>query len=247
MEPRVTAAARLIRDGAEDTRGARFPQALLDGLAELVGATAVCFSELDLRRRRDISFQCSEPAPPSADSASFWQIYPQLRPCHYLYDGDLVRSDVVLLSDFIPDRVLHSSALYHEYLLPGGERHEMYLPLPTAPGCTRVLVFSRWDGDFTESDRDLMTLLRPHLIDGHRAHHRRLTGVPTLTHRQWQVLHAVAAGHSTEQVAAAMCVSPSTVRKHLENIYGRLGVTSRAAAVGRALGSESVARESMAG
>jgi DNA-binding CsgD family transcriptional regulator len=31
-----------------------------------------------------------------------------------------------------------------------------------------------------------------------------------------------------------MCVSPSTVRKHLENIYERLGVSSRAAAIGRA-------------
>ncbi len=38
----------------------------------------------------------------------------------------------------------------------------------------------------------------------------------------------------TDEIAAAMYMSRSTVRKHLENIYERLGVTSRAAAVGRA-------------
>lgn len=246
MEERVTTAARLIRDGAEDTRGAQLPQAVLDGLAQLVGATAVCFSELDLHRRSSISFQTSQPAP-TGDEEAFWRVYPQLRPCHYLYDGSLVRPDVVLLSDFLSDRVLRGTALYREYLLPAGERHEMYLPLPTSPGRTRVLVFCRWDDDFSESDRDLMTLLRPHLIDVHRAHHQRRSHAPTLTSRQWQVLHAVAAGHSTDQVAAAMCITPATVRKHLENIYLRLGVTNRAAAVGRALGAEPALPESMAG
>lgn len=249
MGQQVANAVRLIRTCGEDDRGAHLPQALLDGLNELVRGMCVCFNELDLLHRRQISFQSSEPAPDDdqdEDDDAFWRVYPQLRPCHYLYDGNLTRSDVVLLSDFTPHRALINSALYHDYLLPGGERYEMFVPLPTTPGRTRVLVFSRWDRDYTDADRDLLTLLRPHLRDAHQAHQQRQAGTPTLTQRQWQVLHCLANGHSTDQVAAAMCVSPSTVRKHLENIYERLGVTNRAAAIGTAFALQPAPTEAVA-
>lgn len=238
MSERVADAVRLIRTGFDDDRGAHLPQALLDGLNKLVPGEYVCFSELDLVHRQLVSFQTSEPAPPDdGDSDAFWRVYPELRPCRYLYDGNLTRSDVVLLTDFIPYRELLNTALYREYLLPNSERYSMYVPLSTAPGRTRVLVFCRWDRDFTEADRDLLILLQPHLNGAYQQHQQRRTEQSPLTQRQWQVLHCLADGHSTDQVAAAMCVSPSTVRKHLENIYQRLGVTSRAAAIGRALSS----------
>ncbi|WP_280843769.1 MULTISPECIES: helix-turn-helix transcriptional regulator [unclassified Streptomyces] len=43
----------------------------------------------------------------------------------------------------------------------------------------------------------------------------------------------MAVGMSTAQIAEQLVVSPSTVRKHLENAFGRLGVSSRTAAVAR--------------
>lgn len=44
----------------------------------------------------------------------------------------------------------------------------------------------------------------------------------------------VAAGHTNIQVARRLGISEGTVRSHLENIYERLGVSSRTAAVTRA-------------
>jgi DNA-binding NarL/FixJ family response regulator len=44
-------------------------------------------------------------------------------------------------------------------------------------------------------------------------------------------MHLVAAGHTNAQIARRLGVSEGTVRKHLENIYGRLHVSSRTAAV----------------
>jgi DNA-binding NarL/FixJ family response regulator len=44
----------------------------------------------------------------------------------------------------------------------------------------------------------------------------------------------VAAGHTNLQIASMLHVSKHTVRTHLENIFERLQVTSRAAAVMRA-------------
>jgi DNA-binding CsgD family transcriptional regulator len=62
-----------------------------------------------------------------------------------------------------------------------------------------------------------------------------------LTRRQAEVLRLVALGSSTEQVAAALAISTGTVRKHLEHVYERLGVSSRTAAVATAWAGAEVA------
>ncbi|HEX5918110.1 MAG TPA: helix-turn-helix transcriptional regulator, partial [Nocardioides sp.] len=53
-----------------------------------------------------------------------------------------------------------------------------------------------------------------------------------------RVLSHVAAGRSNAEIAEALFVAPSTVRKHLENVYRKLGVTSRGAAVARLQGRD---------
>jgi DNA-binding CsgD family transcriptional regulator len=57
-----------------------------------------------------------------------------------------------------------------------------------------------------------------------------------LTAREREVLGWVARGKTNAEVAEVLWISPTTVRKHLENIYGKLGVRSRTAAVTRFLG-----------
>lgn len=56
-----------------------------------------------------------------------------------------------------------------------------------------------------------------------------------LTPRQIEVLALVAAGYTNRDIAAALVVSEHTVRRHLQNIFTRLGVTSRAAAAAYAV------------
>lgn len=57
-----------------------------------------------------------------------------------------------------------------------------------------------------------------------------------LTRREREVLSWVARGKTNAQVAELLWLSPSTVRKHLENVYPKLGVNTRTAAVARFLG-----------
>jgi ATP/maltotriose-dependent transcriptional regulator MalT len=52
-----------------------------------------------------------------------------------------------------------------------------------------------------------------------------------LTRRELEVLSLVAQGLSNRQIAERLVVSEHTVHRHLSNIYARLGVSSRAAAV----------------
>ncbi|HEX6871231.1 MAG TPA: helix-turn-helix transcriptional regulator, partial [Micromonosporaceae bacterium] len=59
---------------------------------------------------------------------------------------------------------------------------------------------------------------------------------PRLTRRQLDVVRCAAQGMSNEEIAGRLFITPSTVRKHLENTYARLGVTSRTAAVTRVFG-----------
>ena len=57
-----------------------------------------------------------------------------------------------------------------------------------------------------------------------------------LTGREQEVLAWVARGKTNAEIAELLWLAPSTVRKHLENVYAKLGVTTRTAAVARFLG-----------
>jgi DNA-binding CsgD family transcriptional regulator len=57
-----------------------------------------------------------------------------------------------------------------------------------------------------------------------------------LTPREREVLSWVARGKTNAEIARLLWLSPSTVGKHLENVYGKLGVSTRTAAVARFLG-----------
>jgi DNA-binding NarL/FixJ family response regulator len=56
-----------------------------------------------------------------------------------------------------------------------------------------------------------------------------------LTARQAEVLHLVAQGKSDRQIAAELVLSEKTVGRHLENIFAKLGVSSRVAATAVAI------------
>jgi DNA-binding CsgD family transcriptional regulator len=56
-----------------------------------------------------------------------------------------------------------------------------------------------------------------------------------LSARETEVLQLAADGHSGRAIAARLEISPATVKRHFESIYGRLGVADRAAAVAEAM------------
>jgi DNA-binding NarL/FixJ family response regulator len=57
---------------------------------------------------------------------------------------------------------------------------------------------------------------------------------PRLTAREGEVLRLLAAGLAPAQIASELSISPKTVATHVEHIYAKLGVHTRAQAVARA-------------
>lgn len=56
----------------------------------------------------------------------------------------------------------------------------------------------------------------------------------TLTRRELQIVELLAQRLSNEEIASSLVISPHTVRNHLANLYAKLDVTSRRAAVAQA-------------
>jgi LuxR family maltose regulon positive regulatory protein len=55
-----------------------------------------------------------------------------------------------------------------------------------------------------------------------------------LSERELEVLQLIAAGLSNDEIANRLFVGVSTIKKHINHIYGKIGVTSRAQAIVRA-------------
>lgn len=93
--------------------------------------------------------------------------------------------------------------------------------------------------DFGQRERLIVQLLQPHLFALYRAAtFRRQLGAASdaarlLTRRERDVMTLVSNGLTNAEVAHVLVIELSTVRKHLENVFGKLGVKNRNAAVAK--------------
>ena len=62
----------------------------------------------------------------------------------------------------------------------------------------------------------------------------RLSG-PTLTDRETDVLRLIVSGNSNKEIASALFISEATVKTHVNNLLGKLGVSDRTQAATTAL------------
>jgi DNA-binding CsgD family transcriptional regulator len=151
------------------------------------------------------------------------------------------------ISDFLSQRQFHRLGLYCDFYRPLAVEHQMAIALPAPANQVIGIALNRSSTDFTETDRAVLTILQAPLIAGlRRAQNRHRAGqaaaragsagLPDLTGRESEILRLVAAGRTNTAIARTLGVSPRTVAKHLEHIYRKLGVTSRAAAASRTAG-----------
>ena len=217
------------------------PLAVLDRAQAVVACDVLSFVELDTARQFCFFDQSipdagdnDEPDDQDPGESAFWRHYWDSLSCSYPDRSGDDRS-VTTTSDFYTERQWHDTAMYADYFGPLGFERDAMLCVSAPAGRTRRLLFFRAAGaDFDGRDRLLLSLLRPLLNELYQELEHRRRAVPDLTPRQWELLRLVACGRSNAEIALELVVTKDTVRKHLENIFARLDVTTRTAAIAQA-------------
>ncbi len=223
-----------------------YPPGLVARLRDLVPGAHALYRENDLVGRRTPLMIDADGIAADEDDELYWAVGPCPVTVYRSRTGDLTSAR---LSDVVSWRSYRETAVYREYFRPGGVDHMLDLGLEAADGRQRTLLFcrQRGDRDFTDRDRAVLELLRPHLrarearadlrrramaatSDGHADH---LASTSRLTPREREIVFLAGAGKTNAEIAAELWLSPATVKKHLENVYLKLGVRSRAAAASR--------------
>ena len=150
---------------------------------------------------------------------------------HYFMQGGEMTA--VKLSDFYTRNQVKNSPFwnyFHGFELD----YNLSLPVESTDGVAAISVASGRK-DFTERDRLMFNLLRPHFNQAQRnaelatARARPLAAYD-LTPRETEVARWVAQGKSNPEIATILRTSPRTVEKHMEKILEKLGVENRTAA-----------------
>ena len=94
-------------------------------------------------------------------------------------------------------------------------------------------IWGRRDRDFEERDRSLLELLQPHLLEYSQSAGSAAADPPCSPIVRRRCTGLVALGLTNGEIAVRLVLSRTTVRTHLENIFGKLDVHTRTAAVAR--------------
>jgi DNA-binding CsgD family transcriptional regulator len=239
-------------DSVTSTTAERLPPfriRVLAGLQVLVPSVAVLYQDVDVAHRQ---FDATAWVGPDDDNDD--ELYWSSGQCpiseYRARTGDIAS---VRMSDVITARRYRATALYRDYFLPARMAHLLDVGLEAGADRQRSLVLFREAGarDFSERDRAVLDVVQPHLLryEADVQLRRRLaralrdaasaTASPAqemglgLTAREHEIVILVGQGLTNAQIAAQLWIAPSTVKKHLENIYLKVGVGRRAAAVQR--------------
>lgn len=240
---RLLAVTGSLYEAGQAGRGP-FLHAVVEGVARLVPSDVVAYHEIDADGRSVAALATPSTAvPPQAPAvlARHATTHPLIR--HYRRTGD---PGTRRLSEFVTLRQLRDLGIYSELYGVMGTERQIAFPFP-GQGPLSGIAVSRGGRDFDARESTLLELLRPHVIAA--LHHSRTQawlraqpfGIepdPTLplTTQEVEVLRQVALGRTNAEIARALTLSARTVQKHLENVYGKVGVRTRAGAVSRVFG-----------
>jgi DNA-binding CsgD family transcriptional regulator len=152
------------------------------------------------------------------------------------------------ISDFLTLGEFRRLDLYQEFFREVAVSYQMAVTIPSSNSVVIGIALNRTRRDFSERDRAMLDVIRPHLAQSYRnaieraalrvrteSAERALGSAPaaclaSLTTREQEVLVLVADGKTNLQIADRLSLSARTVQKHLEHIYDKVGVRTRTGA-----------------
>lgn len=234
-----------------------YPPELVVRLSDLVPATHVVYRENATKDRRTTLMVDGDGA--HVDDAD--ELYWSVGPCAITQYRNRTRDlTAARLSDVVEWRRYRETPVYLEYFRLGMVDHMLDVGLQVGAGWQRSFLYCRQHGerDFTERDRAVLEVLRPHFegleaeaslrrqlararratdepgTDGRTVGHRPAAAIgdrdpAALTAREREIVGLVAVGKTNAEIAAELWITPGTVKTHLEHVYGKLGVGRRSA------------------
>jgi DNA-binding CsgD family transcriptional regulator len=239
------ALSKLLLDVYEPVGLEEYRQRMLISIGRAIGNEVVCHNEINGPGGASLSV-----LRPTVDKfeplrAVFFEHaheHPSL--AHLIRTGD---TNAVKTSDFVSQNEFRRRGIYQEFYRHLRVRYQLTFGFTTDTGALGFVAVSRWHKDFTEEERSVLSLFRPHFIQAyHRAAALNQAGKngartredrtpPQLSRRELEVLHWIAEGKGNEEIAQILGVSLPTVKTHVSHLFGKLGVETRTGAFRRAL------------
>ncbi len=150
----------------------------------------------------------------------------------------LIRSSALM-----PEEERMKTEMYQLSYAPYNVHYSIYLTIASHDRFLGVLTLyrSREDSDFSGEDGFILQLLSDHLnarfyyqLQGCAADFRKAQNMGTyinrfdLTEREAEILYLIFSGKSNEEIISMLFISSNTLKKHLQNLYRKTGVSRRA-------------------
>ncbi len=178
---------RLVADAEANGGDESVTPELLVELGELVPADGVTYCEQDRVRKRE---RRTIDRPGDAwiePPVSYWEIADEHPICR-VHNRGVFRA--LKLTDFVTRTALRRSHVYDVWFHPAGVEHELSVPLPSPPWHTKTFLFDRCGGrDFSERDKLVLELLKPHLARLWRAARTRRLLNAAMSSLEWGSEH----------------------------------------------------------
>ena len=221
-----------------------FPEPVLAALRALIPSASAAYIAWN-ERGTIVRLSAEEPA----RVVEVWDGYCELRDQDPLAGagekGEASRAPIgraTRMSDVISLRAYRRLEIYDRMARPLEVGYVMKLFLPTRIGGASF-VLDRGARDFSDRDREVLDGLLPHLAalrrraGTYRTRRDEDSAHGVLTDRERQVLQLVAEGYTNPAIATTLYIARGTVRKHLDNIFAKLGVANRSEAVAHLYGA----------
>jgi DNA-binding CsgD family transcriptional regulator len=165
---------------------------------------------------------------------------------HHQATGD---GSAKAISDFLSEDEFHATGIYREVYARMGAEDQLSFILPSPPEMVVGIAMNRPRRGFSEAEREIVELVRPHLSQAFRDAQMREKADPLstarlsalgLTEREAEVTRLVVDGRSAAEIAERLVISVHTARNHIAHVYEKLGVRNRAAAVAAVLRTNGV-------
>ena len=218
----------------------RQDKVLLARIARLVGSDMIKYSRVDASHRPYHVTMLRDPEPPPSDE--LLKVLRSENPYSaYAARTRLPHFSATRLFDLVEREAFRRTKMFQ--LIPFAEASSVQMRMPGHDGSLWKLEVLQPDREFTDRQLSLLDAVRPWLelyeerrvlvtqVAAVRAAPLDQRAAARLSERERQVLDRVADGASNQDIADVLHISPGTVRKHLENIYAKLEVTSRTAAL----------------